>query len=62
MAVRGGGVTMSEKTRIIVRKDTRDNLLKPLKRGDESYDDVVRKLIAQYDPDPPDIPDPELSA
>ena len=55
-------MTMSEKTRIIVRKDTRDNLLKPLKRGDESYDDVVRKLIAQYDPDPPDIPDPELSA
>jgi len=53
---------MPEKTRIPVRVDTRDNLLKPLKRGGESYDDVLRKLIAQYEPEEPDIPDPEVPA
>lgn len=37
-------------TRIRCSKETRD-LLKPLKRGGESYDELLRKMIDQYDPE-----------
>lgn len=35
---------MSEKTTVIVSKETRD-LLKSLKRGGQSFDAVIRRLI-----------------
>lgn len=31
--------------------ETRDEVLKPLKRGNETYDELLRKMAAQYDPD-----------
>ena len=30
---------------------TRDEVLKPLKRADETYDELLRKMARQYDPD-----------
>lgn len=38
-------------TRVPCRPDTRDEVLRPLKRGGESYDDLLRKMAEQYDPD-----------
>lgn len=39
---------------------TRDDVLKPLKRADETYDELLRKMARQYDPeaahdDPPTV-------
>jgi len=48
-------MTMSEKTTLPVQKDTRENILRPLKRGGETYDDLLRKMAAQYDPDTADV-------
>jgi len=48
-------VTMSEKTTIPVQRDTRENILRPLKRGGESYDSLLRKMAAQYEPKAPDV-------
>lgn len=39
-----------ELTRIPCRPDTRDKILRPLKRGGESYDDLLRNMAEQYDP------------
>ena len=39
---------MGEKTTILVFKETRD-LLKRLGRKDESYDDVIRRLIGEVE-------------
>lgn len=33
-------------TRIPVSEETRDEILKPRKRGGESYDDLIRRLVA----------------
>jgi len=41
--------TGDERTRIAVSKDVRD-LLRAQKRGGESYDDLLRKMIVQYEP------------
>lgn len=41
----------AEITRIRVSKKTRDEYVKPLKRGGESYDDLLRKMSEQYDPE-----------
>ena len=30
---------------------TRDEVLKPLKRADETYDELLRKMATQYDPE-----------
>jgi len=48
-------MTMSEKTTLPVQKDTRENILRPLKRGGETYDDLLRKMAAQYEPDTPNV-------
>lgn len=37
-------------TRIPLSKDRRDQLIS-LKRGDETYDELLEKMIRQYDPD-----------
>jgi hypothetical protein len=37
-------------TRLPVSKETR-RLVKSCKRGGENYDSVLRKMVAQYDPD-----------
>lgn len=39
--------------RISIRRSTRDEI-KMLKRGGETYDSVLRKMIDQYDPDEAD--------
>lgn len=39
--------------RISIRKSTRDEI-RNLKRGGETYDSVLRKMIDQYDPDEAD--------
>lgn len=36
-------------TRVPLSKATRDEILKPLKQGDETYDDVIRRLAANGD-------------
>jgi len=38
-------------TRLYCMKDTRDEILKPLKRGGESYDELLRSMAEQYDPE-----------
>jgi len=31
--------------------ETRDEILRPLKRGGQTYDDLLRCMAEQYDPD-----------
>ena len=38
-------------TTIPVSKETREKLLRPLKRGGQSYDDLLRKMADQYEPE-----------
>lgn len=35
-------------TRVPCSKETRDNHLRPLKRGGEAYDDLLRRLAEHY--------------
>jgi hypothetical protein len=42
--------TQSETT-IPCSRETREQIIRPLKRGGESYDRLLRKMAAQYDPD-----------
>lgn len=37
-------------TRVPVSKETRDEILRPLKRGGETYDELLRRIAQQYDP------------
>jgi hypothetical protein len=41
----------TEFTRVPCTPETRDKVLKPLKRGGQSYDDLFRAMAAEYDPD-----------
>lgn len=43
-------------SRIAIRKETRD-LVKSQKRGGETYDSLLRKMIDQYDPHPEQLED-----
>jgi len=43
-------MSASDLTRIPCRIDTRDNVLKPLKRGGQSYDDLLVAMADQYKP------------
>jgi len=38
-------------TRVPCQPTTRDEILRPLKRGGESYDQLFRKMADQYDPE-----------
>lgn len=38
-------------TRLYCTRETRDEILKPLKRGGESYDELLRAMAEQYNPD-----------
>lgn len=42
-------MSQAQKTRIPCSSDTRD-IVKKQKRGGETYDSVLRKMAAQYDP------------
>lgn len=42
-----------DRTRIPVRSDTRDQYLKPLLQGGETYDSLIRRLVEQYEPPNP---------
>lgn len=42
-------------TTIPCQRETREQIIRPLKRGGESYDRLLRKMAEQYDPD--DAPD-----
>ena len=44
-------MSASDLTRVPCRVDTREEVLKPLKRGGQSYDDLFRAMAEQYDPD-----------
>jgi len=44
-------MSATDLTRVPCRPDTRDEILRPLKRGGESYDDLLRNMAEQYDPD-----------
>ena len=46
--------------RIAVQRDTREEFLKPLKRGGEGYDELLRKMATQYEPEEPTAP-PEVT-
>lgn len=43
-------MTASELTRVPCRPETRDKVLRPLKRGGQTYDDLLRKMAEQYEP------------
>lgn len=43
-------MTQAAETRIPCSRQTRD-LVRSQKRGGESYDDLLRKMVAQYEPD-----------
>jgi hypothetical protein len=38
-------------TRVPCSKETRDDVLRPLKRGGETYDELLRNMAEQYNPD-----------
>lgn len=40
-----------ETTRIAIKKGTRD-LVRSYKRGGETYDELIRKMARQYEPEP----------
>lgn len=40
----------SDLTRLPCRPETRDEILRPLKRGGQTYDDLLRNMAEQYDP------------
>jgi hypothetical protein len=44
-----------ELTRVPCTPETRDEVLKPLKRGGQSYDDLLRAMAAEYDPSEAEI-------
>lgn len=44
-------MSASKLTRVPCTPETRDEILQPLKRGGESYDDLLRKMAEQYEPD-----------
>lgn len=44
-------MSASDLTRVPCHSETRDKILRPLKRGGESYDTLLRKMADQYDPD-----------
>ena len=53
-------VVMSEteppaETTLPVKVSTRENILRPLKRGGETYDELLRKMAAQYTPEDPEV-------
>jgi len=52
---------MSNRVKIPVREETREQYLKPCKRGGESWDALLQKMAAQYEPEEPDIPEPEAT-
>lgn len=41
----------ASETRIPCSMETREQYLKPLKRGGETYDALLRKMADQYNPD-----------
>lgn len=41
----------SKDARIPLTRETRDEIIKPLKRADESYDELLRAMAEQYDPE-----------
>ncbi len=47
-------MSTATETRIPVSKETRD-LVKSYKRGGETYDALIRQMVAQYDPSEPKI-------
>lgn len=47
-------MSVKELTRVPCRPTTRDEVLRPLKRGGESYDQLLRKMADQYDPEDAD--------
>ena len=42
-------------TTLPVKVDTREKILRPLKRGGETYDQLLRKMAAQYTPEDPEV-------
>ena len=42
---------MPAETTVPVSKETRESVLRPLKRGGETYDELFQKMAEQYDPD-----------
>lgn len=48
-------MSATDLTRLPCRPETRDDILRPLKRGGESYDDLLRKMAEQYEPSKTEI-------
>lgn len=44
-------MSTASETRLPCSTETRDEVLRPLKRGGETYDDLLRRMAEQYDPD-----------
>ena len=40
----------ASETRLPLRVETRDEILRPLLRGGETWDSLLRKMASQYDP------------
>jgi len=46
---------MPAETTLPIREDTREEILRPLKRGGETYDELLRKMAGQYEPETPEV-------
>ena len=43
-------------TAVPVKRSTREEILKPLKMGGETYDSLIRRMARQYSPpEPPEV-------
>jgi hypothetical protein len=45
------GIAMTERTSVPCSRETVEKHLRPLKRGGETYDQLLKKMADQYDPE-----------
>jgi len=46
---------MEPETTLPVAVETREEILRPLKRGGETYDELLRKMAREYEPETPEV-------
>lgn len=44
---------MTSEARIPCSRETRDEVLRPLKTGGQTFDELLREMAAQYEPERP---------
>jgi len=46
---------MSDRTTLPIKKEMRDNILRPLKTKGQTYDELLREMASDYEPEIPDV-------